>query len=342
MARFKSWISLLGASIESAGCPGHFGIPVILDTADGSENAGDLVIMDACNHIVDDLFPGRELKHVPTHYYTEELEQIGSSLKILCGTNILYTCPEGQMQWAMPQRLSNIANTCLLGVGMSDIGIDSDADFYSRQFYRTVLSSSAIHSVRDSRTKDFLNGMGIQNVVNTACPTMWSLTEEVQDSIVASKSDHVLTSITDYAFDPNLDLIMLETLRRQYERVTIWVQGSHDIDWCLGKILNLEDWNLIGPDLADLDSYIEHYDYDYVGTRLHAGIRCLNGGHRSLVVAVDNRARQIGRDTNLPVVEREKDFREVLEGWIKYPQATRINIPWGSIDAWKNQFSKGL
>lgn len=75
------------------------------------------------------------------------------------------------------------------------------------------------------------------------------------------------------------------------------------------------------------------------GTRLHAGIRCLNGGHRSLIIAIDNRARQIGEDTGLPVLEREEGYLHKLANWVNHPVKTEINLPWTSIDKWKKQFN---
>lgn len=77
-----------------------------------------------------------------------------------------------------------------------------------------------------------------------------------------------------------------------------------------------------------------------MGTRLHAGIRCLNGGHRSLIIAIDNRARQIGEDTGLPVLEREDGYLHKLADWVNHPVKTEINLPWTSIDKWKKQFNQ--
>lgn len=212
------------------------------------------------------------------------------------------------------KKLSRMSNVCLLGAGMSDIGIDNGMDWYTKLFYETVLSRCRFRSVRDEMTKRKLESIGIKNVLNTACPTMWTLTEEAQGKIPVRKARAVLTSITDYAFSPEQEKKMLEILSKEYEHVIIWVQGSHDIDWCLSRTVNLDAYELVGPRIDQLNSILENPDIDYIGTRLHAGIRCLNGGHRSLIVAVDNRARQIGRDTGLPVIER-KDFLK-REAWV--------------------------
>ena len=338
MSALKRYAQLTRAaksSMRGGGLP-----PILLDTAMGSENSGDWVIMDACNAVANGLFGEGKCSHVPTHYYSDALESMYGKTKLLCGTNILYTHMAGQEQWALPRDYRNLGDVCLLGVGMSDIGVDDDVDFYTRRFYRSVLSRHWLHSVRDEMTRQRLLGIGVTNVLNTACPTMWGLTREVQDRIPQVKARNVLTSITDYCFSPEDDLAMLEILGKHYEKVTIWVQGSHDIDWCLDKIVDLEKYEVVGPAIGDLDAVLERDDLDYVGTRLHAGIRCLNRGHRSLIVAVDNRARQIGKDTNLPVIERSDMVGGGLASWIENPVRSDIKLPWDAIERWKGQFRR--
>ena len=56
------------------------------------------------------------------------------------------------------------------------------------------------------------------------------------------------------------------------------------------------------------------------------------------IIAIDNRARQIGEDTGLPVLEREDGYLHKLADWVNYPVKTEINLPWTSIDKWKKQF----
>lgn len=315
-------------------------LPVLLDTALASENSGDWVIMAACNSIAEELFGPGELTRIPTHCYDSAWESVGGRTKILCGTNILYTHMTGQQQWALPLDYRNLGNVCLLGVGMSDIGVDDRMDFYTRSFYKSVLSKNLLHSVRDEMTRQRLLRIGVKNVLNTACPTMWSLTPEVQKKIPTRKARNVLTSITDYCFSPDEDLAMIKALEKHYEKVTIWVQGSHDIDWCLDKIVDTSKYELVGPDIEELDEVLRRDDLDYVGTRLHAGIRCLNRGHRSLIVAVDNRARQIGADTGLPVIERSDIADGALDAWANNPVASDIRLPWAAIEKWKGQFKK--
>lgn len=334
----KKWFHLLSAFARLRSADNlhsdHF---LLLDTAMGSENSGDFVIMDACSKIASQIFDD-DLPHLATHFYSDDLEKFPDYVKLLCGTNILYTHMADQKQWALSKDLSHNGNVCLFGVGMSDIGVDDSIDAYSKLFYKTILSRDYLHSVRDEMTRKRLLDIGIENVLNTACPTMWSLTPERQKLINSSRSKNVVCSITDYCFDKHLDLEMIQCLTGLYDNVTIWVQGSHDIDWCLDQIVDLDQFNVIGPNIKELDSFITDHDFDYIGTRLHAGIRCLNGLHRSLVISVDNRARQIGADTDLPVLERQPGFTKQIEDWVEHPVETKIDLPWDAICKWKEQF----
>lgn len=172
MARFNQWTQLLKASATSRRHDEKSdGVKqeryLLLDTAMGSENSGDHVIMDACGCIADQIFGGA-LPHVATHYYSKELEMYPEYVKLLCGTNILYTHMADQQQWALAKRLGNNRNVVLFGVGMSDIGVDDAIDAYTKKFYKTLLSDEYLHSVRDEMTKKRLNSIGIENVLNTA------------------------------------------------------------------------------------------------------------------------------------------------------------------------------
>ena len=78
---------------------------------------------------------------------------------------------------------------------------------------------------------------------------------------------------------------------------------------------------------------------DYVGTRLHGGIHALNHGVRTILVSVDNRAAELGRDIHLPVLDRSRIAGE-LERRIREDFETRIRIPQEDIDRFRNQFRR--
>ena len=73
-----------------------------------------------------------------------------------------------------------------------------------------------------------------------------------------------------------------------------------------------------------------------MGTRLHAGVRALQHKKRTLILSVDNRANEIAKDTNLPVISR--DNLAAIASWINSKYETKIKIPVDNINQWKNQF----
>lgn len=310
---------------------------VLLDTAEGTDNIGDEIIMDYCGKVCRNVLPKTTFHHIPTHIYVPRAEEIKDYIKILCGTNLIYTQMENSRQWAMPQDISNYRNICLLGVGMQQIGIELAMSDYTKKLLKFMLSTEYLHSVRDEETKKRLAEIGIKNVINTGCPTTWGLTEKHCAKISCSKSNAVLATVTDYLPHPKRDKELLETLKKHYDTVYIWVQGQKDYEY-LQKLVNIDEYRLIPPSLKELDFILKSENLDYVGTRLHAGIRSLNYGHRTVIISIDNRARAMAKDINLPIMERESLEHE-LEKWIYGEQKICIRLPKENIQRWKKQFS---
>ncbi len=80
---------------------------------------------------------------------------------------------------------------------------------------------------------------------------------------------------------------------------------------------------------------------DYVGNRLHGGIFALQRGCRAIIISIDYRAREMGKDYSLRLVERDAidtDLAPVIEGsW-----ATAVNgLDFDRIRRWKAQFDVG-
>lgn len=78
-------------------------------------------------------------------------------------------------------------------------------------------------------------------------------------------------------------------------------------------------------------------DMDFVGTRLHAGIKALQNKKRSIIIGVDNRAIEKQKDFNLTVISRDK-LKEQLADKVNSNFSTEINIPTENIREWKTQF----
>lgn len=310
---------------------------IIFDTATGSTNLGDFIIMDAVNKLADDLLEKDFLLHIPTHLRINTLDLPSLrryELGWVGGTNLLKNDQLGSSQWKVGMKeipfLKNKA--VLLGVGWWQYQKE-EPSAYTKWFYKNILSQDYLHAVRDEYTKQQLARLGILNVINTGCPTVWNLTPEHCERIPVQKENRVVTTITDYLRDPRHDQKMLQILQDQYEEVYVWIQGSKDENYVHSLAKGLKT---IAPKLSSFDKFLEENACDYVGTRLHAGIRALQKKRRSLIIGIDNRAVEMHKDIGLPVLERSRI--ENLKNMILEDRPTQLHIDWTNISAWKGQF----
>lgn len=310
---------------------------ILLDTAMDSDNCGDGIIMENCLLQLGDRMDVSALAHVPTHRLPtdDEMKLLRSSgRKILCGTNIL----SGRMRhyglWRLMPDVSLWRGTVLMGVGFDSSGEGFDG--YTKKLMHTILRKDALHSVRDSFSEKKLRSMGIQNVLNTGCPTMWCLTPEHCASIPTRKAGSVICTVTDYSRDPKNDSAMLDILLASYNEVFLWLQGREDLAY-IRELGYADKLTLVESTLEAYDAVLARTDLDYVGTRLHAGIRALGKGRRSLIVSIDNRAECISADTGLPTIRRE-DIPIALKERLEAEFETKITLPWENIRRWKEQF----
>ena len=310
----------------------------VLDTSIASENLGDKIIMDYCGGILEELFPQAFFAAFPTHDILgpasrNKINQ--SDLAVVCGTNLLSSNMNQYNQWKIDMKDAKyLSDVCLLGVGWWQY--QDTPNRYTQKLLKAVLDNGHLHSVRDAYTEKQLRSIGITNVVNTACPTMWKLTKEHCKQIPQAKTNTVVTTLTSYAKNPELDKKMLEILCSQYEKVVLWLQASDDRTYLqeLGMENRVE---ILAPSLRLYDRLLQEEDIDYVGTRLHGGIRALNYKRRAIIIAVDNRAIEIGHDTGLPVIKRE-DIEGNLAEMIQSEFETEITLPEENIAKWKAQF----
>lgn len=312
------------------------------DTSLGTENLGDYIIMHYCNKVLDELFPKHQSIHVSTHLMPtpeQEIEVKQIKYKFVCGTNLLTSSIEHHWRWILPdgvRRKMNYRNVILLGVGWGEY--QEACTSYSQMIYRTMLNPRILHSVRDQYTLEKLQQAGFRNVINTGCPTTWALTPDFCHEIPTKKAKNVVATITDYRRDMEKDNELLAILSRNYDNIYLWLQGKHDEEYL--KTLNVpENLTTISSNLKDYESILNKGDVDYVGTRLHAGIHALNHKIRSIILAVDNRATEMGRDVNLPVIQRN-EIAENLDNKINSEFSTDIQINQENIEFFKAQFRR--
>lgn len=307
----------------------------ILDTSIGTDNLGDEIIMQAVQDVIREVLPNAYAYRVATHEYMSHVSHRllrTSDLCIVGGTNLLSAhMGRGGLWRLMPWDLASLRNVMLLGVGWR--GYMEGPNAYTRWMLRHILSNGYTHSVRDRYTQDKLSGLN-KKVVNTACPTMWRLDESHCRTVPRRKAQSAIATLTYYNPSPENDRALLTTLKQHYKHVYFWPQ-QYDDDIYLHS-LGVDGIRTIAPNLCAFDEVLEGEDCDFVGTRLHGGIRALQKRRRTLIIGIDNRATEIAKNFMLPVLDREciADTRD----WIYAEQATVLTLPLAAIDAWKAQF----
>jgi polysaccharide pyruvyl transferase WcaK-like protein len=317
---------------------------LLLDTSVGSLNKGDDIIMKCARNQLSDINKDKFVITLPTHVppfhwyqvirrsYAQNLYK-DTKYKFVCGTNLLTM----DMFTRFPQWNINLFNcgplreSILVGVGA---GKGDQITNYTKKLYNKVLSHKYIHSVRDERTKRFLEEMGF-NVLNTGCPTLWSLTPNLCEEIPTLKSDSVVFTLTDYSKDLINDQLLINILNANYKNVYFWIQGSGDIRY-FNTFQNIQNIKIIPPSVEEYEKVLQT-DIDFIGTRLHAGIFAMRNKKRSIIIAIDERARGMNETYNLNTIERS-DIHQ-LEKIIHTEIITNVNVNMDIVNKWLNQFT---
>lgn len=311
---------------------------IIFDTSVGTTNLGDHIIMDAVNEMVDELFEDDFIINLSTHFAIHPLDIIKLrkyDMALVGGTNLLKNNTLSKSQWKVSMKdLAVLRNKVVLfGVGWWQYQ-DKPVSLYSRMMYKALFSKKYLHAVRDNYTMHKLKEMGVSNVVNTGCPTVWKLDEPHCSQISPIKRDIVVTTITDYMRDEEKDKTMLEILKRNYSEVYVWIQGAKDKSYIDSLTTDVK---FIAPKLSAFDRFLENQPCEYVGTRLHAGIRALQKKRKAIIIGIDNRAIEMRNDIALNVLERERIA--ALEEKIHEETSVKLYLDHKSINRWKSQFS---
>jgi hypothetical protein len=271
-----------------------------LDPAIDSDNTGDSIISEAIGSEVRTFAGTRTIHRLPTQRPWTSQERRAAAdcvLFVVGGTNILTSHPLDYRQWMFGLRdLLLLHRRCVLfGVGWWQYQGPPDAA--GRWLMRLTLHPGLPHGARDGYTTTRLEEVGFR-AMNVSCPTLWNVETE-------GRSKHrfrgnVVATVTDYLPEPERDRKMLEVLRHRAERLWIWPQGKSDSRYVESLGFGR---HLIGAGLDAFDSLLAE-DVEYVGTRLHGAVRAMSRGVASVVVVIDNRAAEIGRDVGLWTIQR--------------------------------------
>jgi polysaccharide pyruvyl transferase WcaK-like protein len=307
----------------------------LIDTSVASDNVGDEIIVRAAERelwpLIGDAYVSRSAGHEGLGAFGRDLVR-RADVVVMLGTNALsarYRLNRHFMwrvTWAdLPALRGKVV---LLGVGGN-----RDFDVIDRRqkwFLGQLLSRGHVHSVRDKVGERIVEAVG-HRAVNTSCPTLWSLPGQVP----RGKAARVVFTLSAHRPDAS-DAVLVEVLLELYPEVWFWPQQPRDLDY-LRKLPGAERVRVLGANLPAYDELLAEAPIDVVGTRLHGTIRGLHHGRRSLAVVIDNRARDIGAETGLPVIRRDEvagGLRARLEGEI----AGEVTVPRAAIGAFLDQF----
>lgn len=318
---------------------------LLLNPSIASSNIGDDIIMECVEKEIEFIVKDRFVYHLPTHVSSFHWYQVlrnSSAIrnytdcvyKLVCGSNLLVK----NMLTHYPQWNVNMLNykplkDCILvGVGA---GAGESANLYTRLLYKKLLNADYFHSVRDERSKIFIESLGLK-AINTGCATMWMLTPDFCKNIPTKKASRVIFTLTANAIPLEADQELIKILNRSYDKVLFWVQGDNDLKY-LHKFKDIQNIEIVKPTKGAYEAILLEDDVDYVGTRLHAGIYAMRHTKRSIIIVIDERAREINKSNNLVCLEREQVVNE-LEDLIKSEFETRVSMPVDEIKRWKQQF----
>lgn len=256
--------------------------------------------------------------------------------KFIGGSNILAK----NMLTHYPQWNVNIFNyrplAGSIGVGVG-AGAGDKTNAYTSRLYRKILNHDYYHSVRDERSKIYVEQTLGLKAINTGCVTMWALTPEHCTQIPRYKSDNVVFTLTGKSHPDPEDQLLIDTLKKEYDHVSFWIQSDHDEDY-IKMFSNTDGIEIIPPIKSSYEQVLMRDNIEYVGTRLHGGIYALRHKKRAIIISIDERAKCISSDTGLTIIEKNRidDLRSKINSSFE----TRLNIPFEKIKCWKAQFGE--
>jgi polysaccharide pyruvyl transferase WcaK-like protein len=309
----------------------------IVDTSINTDNIGDEIIMEAVNDIIADLFHDFYIFRVPSHDLISDRARMFIRLSSWCfvgGTNLLSSEFKPWNLWRLDGLAVNAfgsSRTICLGVGWNDYMSPPSPEM--TEIYKTALSSDHIHAVRDQYTGQHLQTIGISSAF-TSCPTTWQLTPNHCASIPTSKADSAVITLSAWRSDIEMDKLWIDAVRKKYKKIFFFPQMFDDYSYF--RKLGYDDIIVAASTLKSYDQFLEKNDVDFIGTRLHGGIRALQKGRRALILSIDNRAAELGKDTGLPVLPRSDT--PAISHWIQADRPTELILPQDAIDRWKAQF----
>lgn len=312
-------------------------IAVVFDPSIGSFNKGDEIISEAVMEHVSSTLPDWDLVRLSIHQPLGRIHRNilkAAKVKIVGGSNVASATMHPylkQNRWNLKLHdFGSVDEFLYMGAGWA--GHEAKSNFLGEKFVKGFSAKApAMHSFRDSLTCEKAKKFGIKNGINTGCPTTWTISS---DNVFQPKGRGKLavTTLTDNTKNTELDKALLSELKKNYETVYIWFQGLLDEDY-----FNSLGVKGVHPLRCSLKGYTDFLadnadNLEYVGTRLHGGIRALQNNVRTIILAVDHRAIDMAKDFNLPVcpLNTVENFSSIFEGVKR-----KVTIPVTNVETWK-------
>ena len=164
---------------------------------------------------------------------------------------------------------------------------------------------------------------------------MWMLTPEFCKTIPAKKSDRVIFTLTKRSEYDERDQLLIDILNENYQEVYFWPQGIDDFDYFV-SLNHIENIKVLQASREAYHTYLKANETDYVGTRLHGGVYAMRHGRRAIIIAIDERAREINKANHLNCLDLE-DISQLSE-FINSEFETKVVMDFEAIHRWKSQF----
>jgi polysaccharide pyruvyl transferase WcaK-like protein len=311
-----------------------------------ASNLGDIIISRAIYSNLVEMFPGKKIVRIPSHYKISKKNAKllkGADKVFISGTNLLSSNYKQLNRPLGPLSLSkvfnhNIRNSILFGVGWGygyEERLTKTTEFIYKHF---LFSKNSIHSVRDSYSESKLNSF--LKVNNTNCPTMWKLNGLEMDLSKKNNSKTCLFTLTDYLKDYDKDDQLIDFLIKKFDRVVFFPQGKWDLQYINllpSYVKNKFRIEVLERDIDAYDKFVIEENFIYIGTRLHGGIRCHQEKKPAYIITIDNRARDIAKDTNL--ASGERGDLNLIDAWLTNKTSFgRLHLNLIGIDSFLNAY----
>ncbi|MCC2034060.1 polysaccharide pyruvyl transferase family protein [Microbacterium allomyrinae] len=305
---------------------------VVVDPGAATTNLGDKIIAEAVEREL--IAPLRNAKldvhRVPLHgTLTDGQRELIAQADdvIVSGTNLLSDHMRFRRSWQWDRKDIELTAGKLttFGVGWWQYQ-RSGIDPLSARWLRSLRGTHA-WAVRDEYSARRLGKAGV-HAAHTTCPTLWSCSTQT----LPSNERRAVVTLTDYNQERAADEQLVRALNSRFDEVLYWPQGPGDAVY-LTSLAGVGPEQILAPTLEAFDAALLAGDTAYVGLRLHGGVRAIQLGVPSLILSVDNRAREISKSVDLAAPSRFAVNE--IEHAMRSGEERKLAIPTETIDGWR-------